>query len=55
MCLKFYLIQKVKKIISLQTRTNVERDWARVTDLLIKRTSQLREALIIADRCLDSV
>ena len=57
MCLKFlFNVKKSNRIISLQTRNNVERDWARVSELLDKKgPSQLREALITADRCLDSV
>jgi hypothetical protein len=57
MCLKFlFNVKKSNRIISLQTRNNVERDWVRVTELLDKKgPSQLREALITADRCLDSV
>ena len=57
MCFNFlFNVKKTTKIISLQTRNNVERDWKRVTELLGQKSpSQLREALITADRCLDSV
>ncbi len=57
MCFNFlFNVKKTRKIISLQTRNNVERDWKRVTELLGQKSpSQLREALITADRCLDSV
>jgi hypothetical protein len=57
MCFKLlFNVKKSRRIISLQTRDNVERDWKRVNELLEKKgPSQLREALITADRCLDSV
>lgn len=43
------------KTISVETRNNIEREWKNIQVLLsAKGPSQLRQALISADKCLDN-
>lgn len=56
MFLDFLFNRKIGgKTISIETRNNIDRDWKNIVVLLSsKGPSQLRQALITADKCLDN-
>ncbi|MBW6441600.1 hypothetical protein K0B04_01650 [Patescibacteria group bacterium] len=56
MFLDFLFGRKISgKTISVETRNNIDRDWKNIQVLLSsKGPSQLRQALITADKCLDN-
>ena len=48
--------KRPQRLISVETRNNISKDWRNIEILLRGRSpSQLRQALITADKCLDNV
>jgi len=51
----FFKRKASRNVISVETRNNIDRDWKNIKVLLSQRgPSQLRQALITADKCLDN-
>ena len=56
MCLKFLFgLNNTRRIITVETRNKIQSDWKNIEVLLLQKgPSQLRQALITADKSLDN-